>query len=115
MFLRVYAVYDSAVGAFLQPFMARADAEASRNFLAAVQNNPAFNANHKDYSLWFLSEFNDATGEYGVPQGDKTRVPLQVMNGLQAIQAIQREQVPPMMRPREDLSDEAQLANGSGC
>lgn len=115
MILKVFAVYDKAVLAFLRPFQARTHGEALRMFLQSVRENPDFHKNYKDYDLFFLSEFNDATGDYGVPAEQATSVPRIVMTGLEAWNLLQREAVPPLFAGKVDLSDEAQLADGSGC
>lgn len=114
MILKVYSVYDSAVGAFLQPFMARSHGEATRMFMKATVDNSQISANVKDYGLYYLSEFNDVTGEYGVPAEERNGVPVIVISGREAYQIILRERVPQIVRPT-DLSEEAALANGSGC
>lgn len=115
MILRVYAVYDQAVGAFMRPFMCRSDGEASRMFLASVANNEDFHRNYRDYALFYLSEFNDVTGEYGVPHDEKVSVPRGVMTGMQAFKMVQDKQAPVALKSTPaspvDLSDEAQLAS----
>lgn len=116
MILRVYAVHDGAIGAFLRPFLARSEGEAVRMWLAAVKEQPEFVSNIKDYSLFFLSEFNDVTGEYGVPAEERLSVPRVVMSGVEAMSLAAKHQVPPPFnRESVELSDEAQLSLGSGC
>lgn len=62
MILRVYAVMDSAVGAYLPPLVFRSDEEATRAFADACTTQGQFVKHAADYSLWYLGTFNDATG-----------------------------------------------------
>lgn len=73
MIIRIYAVRDSAVEAFLQPFFAPTQASAIRSLMEAV-NDPthAFHKNAKDFALYHLGEFDDTNGvvsptENGLP------------------------------------------------
>lgn len=90
MITKVFAVYDKAVGAFLQPFMARSDGEAVRMFERAANGQSDFSANVADYELFMLSEFNDLTGEYGVKPEDKLSVPRRVCTGLEVLSRAKR-------------------------
>lgn len=64
MKLQIYTVFDSAVGAHLQPFFVRSEGEALRMLRAAVNDtNTQFHANPSDYSLVYLGEFDDSTGD----------------------------------------------------
>lgn len=107
MILRCYAVYDEPVGAFLQPFMARSDGEATRMFIQACVGQANFANNAKDYSLAYLCEFNDITGEYGKAPEDNVAVPKFIMTGLQA-RKLAEKQIPLPFSSKADLSDEAQ-------
>lgn len=63
MIMKVYAVRDAAVSAFLQPFFGRSDAEAARSFGDACGDAKHQFATHlSDYSLFALGEFDDASG-----------------------------------------------------
>lgn len=63
MILKVFAVLDVKVAAYLQPFFMRTAGEAVRAFTGAV-NSPEtqFGKNPEDYSLFELGEFNDMNG-----------------------------------------------------
>lgn len=105
MITRCYAVYDAAVCAFLAPFMARADGEAQRMFLSACADPKSpFSSNYRDYSLWYLSEFNDSTGEYGVSPEDKLSVPRNVLTGVAAMRMLEKQVPLPFSAP-VDVSD----------
>lgn len=63
MILHLYSVFDSAVQAYLPPFCERSDAAAVRAFRrACLDPNHAFAVSGKDYSLYYLGDFDDATG-----------------------------------------------------
>jgi hypothetical protein len=63
MILNMYAVRDSAVEAFLQPFFSPTHGAAIRSLTEAV-NDPAhaFHKNAKYYALYHLAGFDDASG-----------------------------------------------------
>lgn len=63
MKLLMYTVYDTAVGAYLPPFYARAKGEALRNFSTTCNDREhQFFRHAPDYVLFELGEFDDATG-----------------------------------------------------
>lgn len=63
MIIHVYAVLDTVVGAFNQPFFARSEGEALRMIRSAV-NSPGsgFHENPGDYQLVNLGTYDDSTG-----------------------------------------------------
>lgn len=69
MKLHVFATYDSAVGAFNQPFFARSIGEAIRSFQDAC-NDPKspFYSHSGDFSLFMLGYFDDASGMFDLPK-----------------------------------------------
>lgn len=63
--LAVCAVFDSAVGAYLQPFYVRSRAEAIRSFTqAANQAGHQFNSFPGDYTLFVIADWNEETGSF---------------------------------------------------
>lgn len=63
MIMKIYAVRDSAVEAFLQPFFSPSDGAAIRSLTDAVNDKEhQFFKNAKDYALWRLGSFDDASG-----------------------------------------------------
>lgn len=60
-FLVICAVRDSAIDAFGQPMFARALGEATRSFVAVV-NDPThpIGQHYTDYELFHLGTYNDA-------------------------------------------------------
>lgn len=63
MKISIYAVRDSAVEAFLQPFFSPTNAAAIRSVMQAVNDPQHEFAKHaKDYALYHLGEFHDDTG-----------------------------------------------------
>lgn len=56
----IYAVHDAAVGAFLQPFVARSDAEAVRMFGFAVADaETILNKSPEHFVLYHVGSFDD--------------------------------------------------------
>lgn len=74
MELRIYAVHDAAVAAYLTPFFCRTAAEAIRSFEAAV-NAPdtRFNQAPADYTLFEIGTYEDNSG---ILTPHKTHQPL---------------------------------------
>lgn len=65
MKLSVFAVYDKAVQAYLQPFYSRTKGEALRSFSEACnQADHNFHKHAADYSLMFLGEYDDHSGTF---------------------------------------------------
>lgn len=63
MILKVFSVFDSKAGAFLQPFFSVNVATASREFMAAAQNQEhAFHRYAGDYELFLLGEWDQYEG-----------------------------------------------------
>lgn len=65
MKMLVYTVFDSAVGAYLQPFFSRSNGEAVRSFQDAC-NDPKtqFHTHSMDYTLFLLGSYDDAGGVF---------------------------------------------------
>lgn len=63
MLLKVYAVYDSKVEAYLNPFVMRSRGEALRGFESAV-NDPqtSFCRHPADYTLFEIGEYDESSG-----------------------------------------------------
>lgn len=118
MILRVYAVYDEPVGAFLQPFMCRSDGEATRMFIQSVVSNDQFSQHAKDYSLAYLCEFNDVTGEYGKAPEDAVAVPRFILTGVQARHLASKQLPLPFGREHPEpvpFGDTPLAMDGSEC
>lgn len=70
MKLKIYAVYDSKIEAFNQPFYSRTRGEALRSWTDAVNRDtdPSGTNNFKlhsgDYSLFELGEFDDSSAKF---------------------------------------------------
>lgn len=63
MILKVFAIRDAKVEAFLQPFFSPTTPAAIRSVSDAVNDPQHQFAKHvSDYSLWELGEFDDQTG-----------------------------------------------------
>lgn len=67
MNLEVYAVRDSAVGAFNTPLFFRSRGEALRSFADAVgKEENGFLAHAEHYDFWFLGTYDNASGMFTV-------------------------------------------------
>jgi len=63
MNLRIYAIRDYAIEAFLPIFTARTDNEAKRMFTdSVVKGHGNIKGNETQFALFRLGEFNDANG-----------------------------------------------------
>lgn len=61
--LQMYAVFDSKVGAYAAPFLARARGEAVRSFQIACQDDSLpFKKFPADYRLYFVGGWDDIAG-----------------------------------------------------
>lgn len=64
MIMRMYAVLDKAVSAFLPPFCMRSEGEAIRSFQDAVsREGTPFNAHKSDFSLCYIGTYDDSLGQ----------------------------------------------------
>lgn len=63
MIMKIFAVRDAKVEAFLQPFFSPTMPAAIRS-ISEVVNDPqhTFSKHAADYSLWSLGEFDDTNG-----------------------------------------------------
>ncbi|UDN67717.1 nonstructural protein [robinz microvirus RP_102] len=65
MKLRVYAVLDKAVQAYLTPLCFRSHGEAMRSFGDAVLNRDSVFFKHKeDYAFCFIGWYDDSLGQF---------------------------------------------------
>ncbi|QCQ84719.1 nonstructural protein [Blackfly microvirus SF02] len=80
MKLMVFTVYDSAVGAHLQPFFSRSMGEAIRSFQDAC-NDPQtnFNKHSMDYTLFLLGTFDDAGGVFDTSPPERVSSALELI------------------------------------
>lgn len=82
MRLCVFALHDTAIKAFAQPFFMASEAAAIRAFRSLVNDrNSSVNQSPGDYSLHFLGTFDDTHGTFTC---DKTR---QIATGLSVYNA----------------------------
>lgn len=69
MKLKVFTVYDSKVGAHLQPFYARSTGEAIRSFSQAVMDtNTQFNKYPADFTLFEVGSWDDQSCVFDLNQ-----------------------------------------------
>ena len=104
MKLKIFTVFDSAAGAFLQPFFMQARGQAIRTFSDAV-NNPEhqFYKHPQDYTLFYLGEFDDEHGTFDgqAPESLGNAVQFEIENGRE-LSAGYRESVGlPDLKPAE--------------
>ena len=65
MKLKIYAVYDSAVGAYMQPFFMQSKGVALRSWLEAANDEKTqFNKHPADFTLFELGEYDELSGTF---------------------------------------------------
>lgn len=78
--MKIFAVHDKAVDAFLQPFFAPARGSAIRSFVdACTDSNHQFAKHLDDYVLYELGSFDDGNAQFS------THEPQRVMSGFDVI------------------------------
>lgn len=64
MKLKIVAVYDSAVGAYMQPMFLQSKGQALRMWLdSSNDTSTQFNKHPKDFTLFEIGEYDDSTGD----------------------------------------------------
>lgn len=64
MRMAIYAIYDTATGAYMRPFFVQADAQAVRAFSdLAVAADHEVGKHPEDYSLFRIGQFDDKKGK----------------------------------------------------
>ena len=82
--MKVYSIYDVKAEAFMSTFYMKKDQLARREFEAVVnEKGSKINTNPEDYSLWYLSDYDESTGIYSREEGPK--------NLMLAINALKKE------------------------
>ena len=77
----IYAIHDSAIKAYLNPLMVRAEGEAVRAFQQAVNDQTTQIAQHPEHFMLFeLGTFDERRGEY------KTHEPVFVIDALALVE-----------------------------
>lgn len=63
--MKLYAIKDTIIGKFMNPFLMHNDNEATRAFKIAINSNQntSIVMNYQDMNLYKLGEYNDETGE----------------------------------------------------
>lgn len=65
MLLKVYAIKDSAIGAFQQPFFMQTKGQAVRTLQDSLLSSDSNLAKHpNDYTLFELAEYDDVKGKF---------------------------------------------------
>ena len=60
---KMFCVRDSKASYYMAPFLAINEAIAIRNIRAAMQGDNDVSKFPEDHSVWYLGEFDDATGK----------------------------------------------------
>ena len=58
-----YAIFDSAAGAYMRPFVARSDDEAAREFHRLTNGESIIADYPQNYTLFRVATWDDTTGE----------------------------------------------------
>lgn len=60
---KVYTIFDSKIGAYMQPFFRRANGEAIRDFTElANDKSKTVGLNPEDYCLFYIADYDDESG-----------------------------------------------------
>lgn len=62
MKVKVFAIYDSKVEAYMQPFFSAAIGSAIRVVVDSARPDTLFGAHPADFTLFHIGEYDDATG-----------------------------------------------------
>lgn len=63
--LKVFAIHDSKVGAYMQPWLARTVGEALRSWEQLCNDGKSMMSEHpSDFSLFEIAEYDENTGRY---------------------------------------------------
>lgn len=85
--ISIYSVFDDKVGAYLQPFFARNDAVALRQFQsAAMDTSSQFNKFAADYTLFYIGQFDENNGFL-----NRTTTPKNLGTALHAISQVNNQ------------------------
>lgn len=78
--LKVYAVRDKAVGAFMAPFFVRSPGEAMRSFVDAVNDkNTPFFRHPGDFELYDIGMFDPSNGSLSAAECVRVASALEVV------------------------------------
>ena len=105
MRLKIFAVYDAAVGAYLQPFFMQSKGQAIRAWQDTI-NDPKtqFHAHPSDFTLFELGAYDD---EGGIFENLPTKLPLGT--ALELLTRLQ-ERLPTIPK----TSDISKVSNSKG-
>lgn len=79
--IKIYSIYDSKMAIFAQPFFARTEASALREWLnLSNDETQAINRNPEDYTLFYLGEWDDQKGSIETP-----KAPISMGSALEQI------------------------------
>jgi hypothetical protein len=82
MIIKMYAVYDKNVGAYMSPFTSLNDNSAIRNFSQAALNPEAFGKYPQDYDLFKIGEYDDSNAKF--TNADPN--PIHLISAVNAVQ-----------------------------
>ena len=64
MILKMFSIHDEKAVAYITPFFMHNEMMATRQFKNMLTDeNATISKNPEDYSLWYLGEFDDNSGE----------------------------------------------------
>lgn len=67
MIMKIFAVYDSAVAAYMSPFFMHSRGQALRAFADTAEDASSSIGKHpKDFTLFELGEYNDSTAGFSL-------------------------------------------------
>lgn len=91
MLVQYFAVYDSAIKAYMHPFAAKSVGDALRMFSDAANSPDSQLCRHSaDFTLFKIAEYNDETGQF---------TPLQAFPNLGTALSVKNEQQGNLFEP----------------
>lgn len=87
MKLRMYAILDKAVGAYMPPLAFRAAGEATRSFIDSLRSTPQIANNATDYAFCHVGFYDDSLGQLEPLPGG----PVVVMEAAVAVSELQNK------------------------
>lgn len=90
MTLEMFAVYDSAVEAFMTPFFARSKGEALRSFIDACSDGKTNFCRHPEhFALYLVGSFDDDSGRCFVSND----MPSRLLGAREAMSAVDADKL----------------------
>ena len=86
MKLNIYTIFDTASGAYMRPFFAQSDGQATRSFKdISLDASHEIGKHPEDYSLWRIGIFDDNTAKINPEDKECLATALEMVAAAQTI------------------------------